>query len=75
MVFNIHYFNHICLAHVNEYDGMIILIDKLKKEKPDFEAIRRKLGIHVEKLRQIRERREPRLGELAEAYLEEEFEE
>ena len=54
---------------------MIILIDKLKKEKPDFEAIRRKLGIHVEKLRQIRKRREPRLGELAEAYLEEEFEE
>ena len=60
---------------VNEYDGMIILIDKLKKEKPYFEAIRRKLGIHVEKLRQIRKRREPRLGELAEAYLEEEFEE
>ena len=54
---------------------MIILIDKLKKEKPDFEAIRRKLRIHVEKLRQIRKRREPRLGELAEAYLEEEFEE
>jgi len=60
---------------VNEYDGMIILIDKLKKEKPDFEAIKRKLRIHVEKLRQIRKRREPRLGELAEAYLEEEFEE
>lgn len=54
--------------------GLTILMDKLK-EKCGYETIERKLWIHAEKLRRIRKRREPRLGELAGAYLEEEFEE
>ena len=51
-------------------DGIIL---KPAKRSVDVEKLRESLRGHVEKLRRIPGRREPRPGELAEAYLEEEF--
>ncbi len=52
-------------------DGIVI---KPVKKKIDIEDIREKLRIHAEKLKQIKERVEPKPGELATSSLEEEFE-
>jgi len=52
-------------------DGIVI---KPVKKKIDVEAIREKLRAHTEKLKQIKDRREPKPGELATTSLEEEFE-
>ena len=52
-------------------DGIVI---KPVKKRIDVEVIRKKLIAHTEKLRQIRDRKEPKPGELATISLEEEFE-
>lgn len=52
-------------------DGIVI---KPVKKKIDIEAIREKLRSHTEKLKQIKDRKEPKPGELATISLEEEFE-
>ncbi|MCD6196690.1 MAG: AbrB/MazE/SpoVT family DNA-binding domain-containing protein [Staphylothermus sp.] len=52
-------------------DGIVI---KPVKKKIDVEAIREKLRAHTEKLKQIKDRKEPKPGELATISLEEEFE-
>ncbi|MEB2835822.1 MAG: AbrB/MazE/SpoVT family DNA-binding domain-containing protein [Desulfurococcales archaeon] len=52
-------------------DGIIL---KPAKRRVNEEEIRRSLRMHLERLREIQGRREPRPGELAGAYLEEEFE-
>ncbi len=53
-------------------DGIVL---KPVKRRIDLEEVREALRKHVEKLMAIEGRREPRLGELAGVYLEEEFEE
>ncbi len=52
-------------------DGIVI---KPVKKKINPNIIREKLGVHVDKLRQVKGRKEPRPGELATISLEEEFE-
>ena len=52
-------------------DGIVI---KPVKKRINIDVIREKLRVHVEKLRQVKERRKPRPGELATISLEEEFE-
>ena len=52
-------------------DGIIL---KPAKRRVDEEEVRRALREHLERLREIRDRGEPKPGELAGAYLEEEFE-
>lgn len=51
-------------------DGIIL---RPVKRRVVVEELRESLRRHVEKLRRIPDRREPRPGELAETYLEEEF--
>jgi len=53
-------------------DGIVI---KPAKKSINVEELRDSLRRHVEKLKDISTRKEPRPGELAEIYLEEEFEE
>ncbi len=53
-------------------DGIVI---KPAKRRIDLERLREALRKHVDTLRSIPGRREPVPGELAQAYLEEEFEE
>jgi len=52
-------------------DGIIL---KPAKRRVNEEEIRRTLREHLERLREIQGKREPKPGELAGAYLEEEFE-
>ncbi|MEB3786542.1 MAG: AbrB/MazE/SpoVT family DNA-binding domain-containing protein [Desulfurococcales archaeon] len=52
-------------------DGIIL---KPAKRRVNEEEIRRALREHLERLREIQGKREPKPGELAGAYLEEEFE-
>ena len=52
-------------------DGIVL---KPAKRNVDIDKLRRSLRKHVETLREIRDRREPKPGELAQEYLEEEFE-
>ncbi len=52
-------------------DGIIL---RPAKRRVNEEEIRRALRAHLERLRGIQDRREPKPGELAQAYLEEEFE-
>jgi len=60
----------VLLAQVG--DGILLL--KPARRQVDEEQLRRAFREHVEKLRSLRGRVEPRPGELAEVYLEEEFE-
>ena len=48
---------------------------KPARRSVDVEKLRESLRKHVEKLKGLSSRREPKPGELAETYLEEEFEE
>lgn len=52
-------------------DGIVL---KPVKRGVNIEGLRESLRKHVEKLRKIQDRREPKPGELAKSYLEEEFE-
>ena len=52
-------------------DGIIL---KPAKRRVNAEEVRKSLRVHLERLREIQGRREPKPGELARAYLEEEFE-
>jgi len=52
-------------------DGIVL---KPAKRSVDVDKLRESLRKHVENLREIRGRREPKPGELAQVYLEEEFE-
>ncbi len=52
-------------------DGIIL---KPAKRKVSEEEVRRSLRIHLQRIRGIQGRREPKPGELAKAHLEEEFE-
>ena len=52
-------------------DGIVL---KPAKRSADVGKLRESLRKHVEILREIRDRREPKPGELAQIYLEEEFE-
>lgn len=52
-------------------DGIVL---KPAKRSVDVDKLRESLRKHVEILREIRDRREPKPGELAQIYLEEEFE-
>ena len=52
-------------------DGIVL---KPAKRSIDVDKLRESLRKHVEILREIRDRREPKPGELAQIYLEEEFE-
>jgi len=52
-------------------DGIVL---KPAKRSVDVDKLRESLRKHAEALRGIRDRREPRPGELVQAYLEEEFE-
>ena len=52
-------------------DGIIL---KPVKRRVNEEEVRKSLRMHLERLREIQSRREPKPGELARAYLEEEFE-
>lgn len=52
-------------------DGIVI---KPIKKRIDVEELERKFRSHVEKIRKIKNRREPRPGELSVVSLEEEFE-
>ncbi len=52
-------------------DGIIL---KPVKRRVNEEEVRKSLRMHLERLREIQSRREPKPGELAGAYLEEEFE-
>ena len=52
-------------------DGIILKPAKRRVS----EEVRRALRVHLERLREIQGRREPKPGELAGVYLEEEFEE
>jgi len=53
-------------------DGVLLL--KPARRRVDEDQLRRAFREHVEKLKSVEGRVEPRPGELAEAYLEEEFE-
>ncbi len=55
-------------------DGEIVLRPVRKSPKPDIERHKESMREHVERLKKIQGRREPKPGELAEVYLEEEFE-
>ncbi len=52
-------------------DGIVL---KPARRKVDAEKLRESLRRHVEVIKRIQGRREPKPGELAETYLEEEFE-
>ncbi len=52
-------------------DGIIL---KPAKRRVNEEEVRKSLRAHLERLREVQGRREPKPGELARAYLEEEFE-
>ncbi len=52
-------------------DGIVI---RPAKKRIDVEELKQKFRSHVEKIRKIAERREPRPGELSSISLEEEFE-
>jgi len=52
-------------------DGIVL---KPAKRNVNVDKLRESLRKHVETLKGIRDRREPKPGELAQAYLEEEFE-
>jgi len=52
-------------------DGIVL---KPAKRNVDVDKLKESLRKHVETLKGIRDRREPKPGELAQAYLEEEFE-
>ncbi|MEB3862238.1 MAG: AbrB/MazE/SpoVT family DNA-binding domain-containing protein [Desulfurococcales archaeon] len=56
---------------VEDGDGIII---KPVKRRVNEEEVRRSLRAHLERLGEVRGRKEPRPGELARTYLEEEFE-
>lgn len=59
-------------VYVEVGDGIIL---RPVKSKVDPEKLRRAFERHVESLRRVQGRREPRPGELAGEYLEEEFDE
>ncbi|AFL66164.1 AbrB/MazE/SpoVT family DNA-binding domain-containing protein [Desulfurococcus amylolyticus] len=64
---------------INEGDELIVeirdgIVLKPARRSVDVEKLRESLRKHVEKLMDLPSRREPKPGELAEAYLEEEFE-
>ena len=64
---------------INEGDELIVeirddIVLKPAKRSVDVEKLRESLRKHVEKLMNLPSRREPKPGELAETYLEEEFE-
>jgi len=63
---------------IDEGDEVIVEIRdgilKPAKRSVDVDKLRESLRKHVEILREIRDRREPKPGELAQIYLEEEFE-
>ena len=52
-------------------DGIVL---KPAKRSVDVDKLKESLRKHIENLREIRGRREPKPGELAQVYLEEEFE-
>ena len=66
-------------AGIDEGDEVIVevgdgIIIKPVKRRVNEEEVRRSLRTHLERLREVRGRKEPRPGELARTYLEEEFE-
>ena len=65
---------------IEEGDEVIVIVKdgivlKPAKNRVDIEKLRRAFRDHVERISKIKDRREPRLGEAKEWFLEEEFEE